>query len=173
MSLNTDFDNPDQPVIGTAVVEAFVAFVIFLLGVVIMYNSLALGAGWSTDGPGAGYFPFYIGVILSISGGAILLQTIFGKEKDTSVFVRKEELNRVLSVLIPAAIYVAAIYVLGIYVASAIYIALFMIVLGKFSPLKSILIAVGVNVVFFMMFEVWFQVPLFKGLLQPLAFLGY
>ena len=66
-----------------------------------------------------------------------------------------------------------AVVFLGLYVASAIYIALFMIVLGKYSALKSVLIAVIVNAVFFLMFEVWFKVPLFKGSLEPLRFLGY
>jgi hypothetical protein len=28
-------------------------------------------------------------------------------------------------------------------------------------------------VLFFLMFEVWFKVPLFKGWLDPLRFLGY
>ena len=57
--------------------------------------------------------------------------------------------------------------------ASAIYIALFMVWLGKYSWLKSILVGVLVNVSFFLMFEVWFKVPLWKGDLDPLRFLGY
>ena len=48
-----------------------------------------------------------------------------------------------------------------------------MIVLGKYPPVKSVVIGVAVNVVFFLMFEVWFKVPLYKGLVDPLAFLGY
>jgi hypothetical protein len=59
------------------------------------------------------------------------------------------------------------------YLASAIYIALFMIILGKFSKVKSIVTGIAVVVLFFFMFEVWFKVPLFKGMLDPLAFLGY
>ena len=80
---------------------------------------------------------------------------------------------RVLSVFGPALLYVLGIVFLGLYVASAIYIALFMIVLGKYSAVKSVLVAVLVNAVFFMMFEVWFKVPLYKGTLEPLRFLGY
>jgi hypothetical protein len=70
----------------------------------------------------------------------------------------------------PSLVVVAFI---GIYVASAIYIAVFMIVLGKYPAMKSVVLAVIVNVVFFMMFEVWFKVPLYKGMLEPLRFLGY
>ena len=35
------------------------------------------------------------------------------------------------------------------------------------------LLGVAVSAVFFVMFEVWFKVPLFKGSLNPLGFLGY
>jgi hypothetical protein len=78
-----------------------------------------------------------------------------------------------MSVLIPATVYVLAVQFLGLYVASAIYIALFMIILGKYSWVKSVVAALVVNTVFFLMFEVWFKVPLFKGSLDPLRFLGY
>ena len=48
-----------------------------------------------------------------------------------------------------------------------------MSVLGKYSWIKSLMAAVAVNTIFFLMFEVWFKVPLFKGSLDPLRFLGY
>jgi hypothetical protein len=48
-----------------------------------------------------------------------------------------------------------------------------MIILGKYSPVKSVLMGLAVNAFFFVMFEVWFKVPLFKGSLEPLRFLGY
>ena len=80
---------------------------------------------------------------------------------------------RVLSVFVPAIVYVLAIVFVGIYVASAIYIAVFMVVLGKYPPWKAALIGVLVSAALFVMFEVWFKVPLYKGTLDPLAFLGY
>jgi hypothetical protein len=48
-----------------------------------------------------------------------------------------------------------------------------MIVLGKYPAWKAVLIGLAVNAAFFAMFEVWFKVPLYKGTLEPLAFLGY
>jgi hypothetical protein len=48
-----------------------------------------------------------------------------------------------------------------------------MVLLGKFGAVRSVLTAVIVAAVFFAMFEVWFKVPLYKGSLDPLAFLGY
>ena len=63
--------------------------------------------------------------------------------------------------------------VLGLYVASAIYVAAFMVVLGKFSYFKSITIALVMAVLLFLMFEVWFKVPLYKGEINLLQFTGY
>jgi hypothetical protein len=159
--------------VRTRTVEIVVAALIFILGAVVVQGSRALGSGWASDGPGAGYFPFYIGLILCIAALGIAFQAILGKDKNGEVFVDRTQLKQVLAVFLPALVYVGAVQFLGLYVASAIYIALFMIVLGKFSPIKSIITALVVAVVFFLMFEVWFKVPLFKGKLEPLSFLGY
>ena len=157
----------------TNTVEAIVALLVLLMGVVVLAGSWTLGSRWGSDGPGPGYFPFYIGLILCISGAGILLQALLGKKKNTEIFVDGEQIRRVLSVLIPALFYVLAVQFVGLYVASAIYIAGFMIVLGKYSPVKSVATGVIIVVLFFLMFEVWFKVPLFKGMYDPLSFLGY
>lgn len=159
--------------VATYKVEAVVAFLILILGIVVATGSWKLGAGWTSDGPGSGYFPFYIGVLMCVAGLGVLYQALFGKDKDTDIFVDNEQLKLVLSVFIPACVYVLGVQFLGLYVASAIYIALFMIILGKFSILKSTLVSLAIVVLFFFMFEVWFKVPLYKGKLEPLAFLGY
>jgi hypothetical protein len=159
--------------VPTYIVEGVVAALVLVMGLTVLQGSRALGSGWTSDGPGSGYFPFYIGLIMSISAIGIFYQTVFGKKRNTEIFVDSQQLRQVLVVLIPAAIYVGAVQVIGLYVASAIYIALFMIYLGKFSPVKSVIAAVVVMTVFFLMFEVWFKVPLYKGMFDPLAFLGY
>jgi len=154
-------------------VDAIVALVLLAVGIVVIFESRRLGSGWTSDGPGSGYFPFWIGVILLISAVGILYQALISKDRNTEVFVDRVQIRRVLSVLLPATVYVFMVGLLGLYVASAIYIALFMIILGKYSRVKSVLVALIVNTVFFLMFEVWFKVPLFKGALDPLRFLGY
>jgi len=158
---------------ATNKVEALVALILLIIGVVVIVESRRLGAGWTSDGPGSGYFPFYIGLIIAISGAGILGQALYGKKKRTEAFVDSQQLKRVVSVLIPATAYVLAVQFLGLYVASAIYIALFMIVLGKYSWVKGVVVALVVNTLLFFMFEVWFKIPLFKGSLDPLRFLGY
>ena len=141
------------------------------VGIGMMVESWKLGARWTGDGPGAGYFPFYIALIIGVSSAAILVQALVGKDRDKGVFVDTEQLKRVLSVLLPAAAYVFAAVYLGLYVASAIYIALFMIVLGKYSWPKAVAAALVINALLYAMFELWFKVPLWAGTLDPLRFL--
>jgi hypothetical protein len=159
--------------VPTYVVEAVVAGLVLIAGLVVIFGSRKLGSGWTSDGPGAGYFPFYIGLITAISGLGVLYQALLGKNRNTEIFVDGEQFKRVMSVLVPAAVYVLAIQVIGIYVASAIYIALFMVILGKYSWVRSVIVALAVAILFFCLFEVWFKVPLFKGMVDPLSFLGY
>lgn len=163
----------ERPVAPNFIVDAAVAAGIILFGGLVLVGSRNLGSGWTSDGPGAGFFPFYIGLILLVSGCGVMFQALVPKTRDTDSFVTRDELKRVLQVLLPAAVYVLAIQFLGMYVASAIYIALFMVYLGRYSWLKSVVVAVAINVAFFLMFEVWFKVPLYKGTFAPLAFLGY
>jgi len=174
MSDDQDADQDDTPAIAkNATVDAVVAFLLLALGSVVIFEARRLGAGWTSDGPGSGYFPFYIGVLICISSVGILFQALLSKSRDTGTFATVKQTKQVASVLLPAALYVVAVTFLGLYVASAIYIALFMIILGKYKPLKSVLVGVGVSVYFFLMFEVWFKVPLYKGMLDPTSFLGY
>ena len=154
-------------------VDAVVAVVLFVMGAVVIVQARKLGAGWSSDGPGSGYFPFYIGCILCIASAGIFYQAVVSKKRDVRAFVDREQLVRVLSVFVPAVVYVLAIVFVGLYVASAAYIAVFMVVLGKYSAWRAALIGFLVSAAFFAMFEVWFKVPLYKGTLRPLAFLGY
>jgi len=173
MESNMESHEGERTGVATNIIDAAVAILVIIMGGVVIYGSRKLGSEWTSDGPGAGYFPFYIGLILVISGIGVLYQALAGKNKNTEVFVDRVEFGRVLSVLLPAAVYVGAIQLIGIYVASTIYIALFMVILGKYSWLKSVVAALVVNALFFMMFEVWFKVPLYKGSYDMLSFLGY
>ena len=108
---------------------------------------------------------------MCISGAGIAVKAL--RKRSTEPFVDRQQLRQVLTVLIPAAVYVGAVQVFGLYIASAVYIALFMWRLGKYSLVKSSIAAVIIMALFFFMFEVWFKVPLYKGTINLLQFTGY
>jgi putative tricarboxylic transport membrane protein len=139
-----------------------------LLGAIVVYDSVRLGARWAEDGPQAGYFPFYIGLLLCISAAVNFGIALASRRDAGRIFVHWDKLRLVLAVLVPSAIYVATISSIGIYVSSALFIAFFMRWLGKYAWWKVAVVSVGVMVVFFLIFESWFKVPLPKGPLENL-----
>lgn len=154
--------------------EIFVAVVLFGLGGLVIYDSVRLGKDWGAEGPQAGYFPFYIGSLICIACVITLVQVLIKSSRgESKIFVEWAALRMVLQVLLPACVFVLGIQLIGIYVASAAYIAVFMVWLGKYEWIRSTLLGIAVSVATFMMFEIWFKVPLFKGEFNPLSLIGY
>ena len=147
-------------------VEIGVAVAIFVFGALVVFDSYRLGAKWGEDGPEAGYFPFYVGLLICISGATILVRALRNATLAGESFVSRDELKMILTVLAPTVVYVAVIASLGFYVTSTIYIAYFMLQLGKYPWIKIVPVSVGVSVAFFLIFEIWFAVPLPKGPLE-------
>ena len=167
----------DKAVGSVRVWEIVVAVLFLVAGALVVYDSRRLGATWESDGPQAGYFPFYIGVIIIVASMINLITALGAKAKEAGdkPFVTREQLRMVLIVMVPYSLYVVLVdnpvYSLGIYEASVVYIALFMRYLGKYTWLKIGVISVATMVAFFLMFEVWFKVPLPKGPIE--ALLGF
>jgi putative tricarboxylic transport membrane protein len=173
MDENRKAGSGDRAGISMRAAEIIVALLVFALGAIVVFDSYRLGSKWGSDGPQSGYFPFYVGLLICISSLVTLAQALLSKSDGGEMFVTWGPFKLVLTVLIPAAVYVVGVQYVGMYVASTIYIAVFMIWLGRYSWFKGVAVGLAANVSVFLMFEVWFKVPLFKGSLDPLRFLGY
>ena len=145
-----------------ATVEAAVAVAIGLFGMITIAGSLQVGINWGAEGPKAGFFPFYVGLMIVASSVVNLLHSWNGGSHDR-LFASWDGLRKVLSVVLPTAVYVALVPTIGIYISSMLLIALFMKWLGRYGWPLVAAISVGVPVAFYLMFEKWFLVPLPKG----------
>lgn len=148
-------------------VEGGVAVAVGILGLITVLGSLKVGVGWGDEGPKAGFFPFYIGLIIIISSVVNFAQLFIGG-KDHGLFASWGQLAKVMSVVVPTAIYVGIIPFIGIYLASALLIGTFMMWLGKYRWTTAIPVAILVPVLTFVFFERWFLVPLPKGPIERL-----
>lgn len=167
-------DGEHRSLISVRTTEIIVGIVVLLFGAAFMIDSYRIGAGWGIEGPKAGFFPFYVSLIIVVSSLFILLGALRMRGAGGRVpFVERGQMVQVLKVLIPAALYVLGIQLIGIYVSSIIYIIGFMRWVGGYPWWKSALIGVVIVVTFFFMFEVWFQVPLYKGQWDLTAWTGY
>ena len=161
----------DAGALGTRWPEVGVAAFLVLTALLVISDSLRVGIGWADDGPRSGYFPFYIGLLLLVSSGTVLIAALVNWRKANPVFAEKGQLVSVMAVLVPMVVYVAAIALLGIYLASLVLIGYFMRRHGKFGWPLTVGISVAVPLVFFLVFERWFLVPLPKGPIE--ALLGF
>ena len=158
----------ERPAFRTKTAELAVAGIFFLLGAIVIYDSVRLGARWAADGPQPGYFPFYLGVLICAASVINAVQALRITADRNASFVARGQLKLVLSVLIPSAVYVGLIGWLGIYVSAILYVAFFMRWLGRYAWWKLLAVAFGNSTVFYLIFEVWFKIPLPKGPLEAL-----
>jgi putative tricarboxylic transport membrane protein len=156
---------PSHRSVEIGVVVAIVAFALL-----VIIGSLQVGIGWGAEGPKAGFFPFYIGLLILISS-VVNFVRIAPKTSDRQLFADWGQLRKVMSVLVPTAIYVALIPWLGIYVTSILLIAAFMRRLGRYDWSIVAAVSLGVPLVIFLIFERWFLLPLPKGPIE--AYLGF
>ncbi len=157
------------PRVARWMVELGAAALLLAVGVLMIISNARLGAGWSDDGPQSGYFPLRMGVLLALSSVGIGYQALRMPKEVT--FVRWDQLKPVLQVAAPMLAYVALIQLTGMYVASALFVAAFMKVIGKYPVWKSALTGVISAAVLFWIFEIKFVVPMPKGPLE--ALFGY
>jgi hypothetical protein len=157
--------------VSNRVMELLVAGLFIAAAALVMYDNWRIGARWGEDGPQAGYFPFYIGLIMFVSSAVTFGLNLTARPDGASSFVDRSQLRQVIQVFVPTVVYVLLIGPLGIYVASALFIAFFMWWLGKYPIHRIAPVAILIPLGFFMMFERWFLVPLPKGPLETA--LGY
>lgn len=152
-----------DPVVSNRTMEIVVALLFAAIAIVVMADSVRVGNGWGPEGPKAGYFPFYVGLVMFVSSLVTAGIAIANRAADRSTFVERDQLGLVMQVLVPSAVFVGLTGLIGIYIAAMLFIAFFMHWVGKYG-LKLILpIAVLVPLALFVMFEIWFLVPLPKG----------
>jgi hypothetical protein len=145
--------------IGTATLTAG-------LGLAAVIGALEFGIGWGDAGPESGAFPFYMGLLVVVASVGTLIQATLGRHGLQSVLLHREGAKRVASFLMPMLAFVVAARLLGLYVATALYLAFVMRVQGKYHLVTSIVSGIAAAVMFYLVLEVTFQVPLLKGPLE-------
>jgi putative tricarboxylic transport membrane protein len=151
------------------VADIVTASVLLLLGGLVGADAIRLGIGWGTDGPRAGFFPFWLATVLVICCGIVIAQAT--RRETREPFVTRERLRLVLKVLWPATALVVSTHVLGLYVSAGLYLGFYMRWVGHHGWRAVLALSIGVPVAAFLIFELWFLVPMPKGPLE--AWLGY
>ena len=114
------------------------------------------------EGPHAGFFPFYLGVVDPPRQSDEPLRSARPSSR-TKLFAEWGQLGSVLSVVIPTSVYVVAVPWTGLYVGVAPADHALHEVARPLQRAKSGAVAIGTVISISFMFEKWFLVPLPKG----------
>ena len=162
---------PDRPVARARSVDIVVSLLLVSLAALLGWDSWRTGAGWASDGPQAGYFPFYLSVMLALASLYGLVSRLLSKEASSAAFVTRDQFVRVMQVFVPTLLFVALTQFLGLYVASFLLVAGFMWYVGGIAVWKSVLASFLFTAAMFITFEIAFDVIMPKGPLE--AAFGY
>lgn len=141
-------------------------------GLVVLWGALEFGIGWDSSGPQPGAFPFYTGVLVALASVGTLVVTFVQRLRGAAivreVFLDRERAGRVISFFAPLVAFVLITAFAGMYVATIAYLLYAMRFQGGFGWLVSIASALGAALVFYVVFERFFQIGLLKGPIERL-----
>jgi len=162
----------DSPAIaGTRTVETIVYFILLALALLLAFDNWRTGMGWEAEGPQAGYFPFYLSVVLAAASLYGLVTIFLSRATSRETFVTRDQFRRVMQVFVPTFLFCLFTQWLGLYVASFILIAGFMWMVGRIALWKSVVTSLVFSLAMFVTFEIAFDVIMPKGPLE--ALFGY
>ena len=160
----------ERALVSRTTMEAATALATAAVGGAVVWGALEHDIGWDDSGPGAGYFPFRIGVLIVLASLANLGLALWRGGADTSSFLTREQFARVLSFGLPIVAFVAVSIWLGLYVAAVLYLFGAMVFQGGYRPLFALGLGLAIAVAMRLIFPVWFKVPLLTGPIE--AWLG-
>lgn len=159
---------PSGTLLTRLTMEIAVACAAAVTGAIVCYGSLESGTGWGDAGPQPGYFPFYIGLLVVVASCGVLIEAVRAQRRLRQVFLTREQGLRVLGFFLPMLGFVAVSMVLGLYVGLALYLFGVMTIQGGYGIGKALTVCLSTIVLFYVVFEKWFQVPLLKGPIEAL-----
>jgi hypothetical protein len=155
-----------RPVVGTRPVDIVVSLMLLALALLLGWDSWRIGMSWASDGPQAGYFPFYLALMMGAASVYGLVQAWRARAAEDPPFVLRDQFVRVMQVFVPTLAYCIAMQFLGLYVASFLLIAGFMWWTGGIAPWISLLTSFLFTAAMFVTFEIAFNVIMPKGPLE-------
>jgi putative tricarboxylic transport membrane protein len=157
-----------EAVVSVRIVDVVVSLLLLALAALLAFDNWRTGMGWDSTGPQAGYFPFYLSLILAGACLYGIAKEFVARKQAKQVFVTREQLWRVFQVFVPTLVFCLLTQWLGLYVASFLLVAGFMIFIGRIAAWKSLLTALIFVLVMFVVFDVAFDVIMPKGPLEAL-----
>jgi len=153
--------------------EIFMAFVLAIFSIYLMWKSTELDIGYVSDqGPGGGAWPFWLSAIMLICTGFIAYNGYKRRSppsQSEEVMLDRYALKMLLFVGGGLLGFIALIDIISMYGAMCVFLLYYLGFLGRHSIKTTLLISLITPIVFFFFFEALMRITMPKGLpfLEP------
>ncbi len=119
--------------------------------------------------PGPGFFPFWLGVVLSLFSIALLLETIFKgrhgkKASEPSLMPEKHSLYRVGLITLFTAAISLLMTSLGFVLSVILFVSVILFSMERVPVVRSVITGLAMSACIYLIFEYWMEISLPAGL---------
>lgn len=137
-----------------------------IAGAALLAFSVAFSAGAlkyysysSPDGPGSGFFPFWLGLIMAVLAAMLLAGALRPGDPGAAWLPRGDGLRRLLVVLGVTFAFVALLKFVGMILGTALFLVILMRVLDRTAWPLTLSVAVATAGLNYLVFTYWLRVP--------------
>ena len=138
-----------------------------LLVLAVAYTATAAGryTYWTATGPGSGFFPFWLGLVLAALSTLLLVSAARRPDPGPAWLPRGHGAARLVVVVIVTAAFIALLPVLGMVLGTAVFLGVLLRMLEGHSWRATLGVAVGAAAANWALFVLWLKVPFPVGVL--------
>lgn len=147
--------------------EMITGFVLLVLSGLVIWTALEMPPS-ASFGPGAGFLPFWLGVLLAVLATILVLsawRSHVTEKENAPVFPGKQALIAITSVLVGLAVYIFLIDVLGYLVDTFLFVVFLVKVVEREKWPLALMVAVGTTAGLFITFQVLLKITLPSNIL--------
>ncbi|MGZ6124979.1 MAG: tripartite tricarboxylate transporter TctB family protein [Myxococcales bacterium] len=146
--------------------QILMALGVIAFAVAVMVQAAVVGATWVDGQAGAGFFPFWLGVLLVVCGAIVLVQAARTSPGGAKFFHDRTGLMSVVKVTATAAGMLALTYLIGFRLASIAYLFVYLRFIGKHRWPAVIVMSLLIPISGYYLFERVLQVALPRGIFE-------
>ncbi len=143
-----------------------------IAGAVLLALAVAFAAGalkhyayWGPNGPGPGFLPFWLGVVMSVLAAMLLVGALRSRDPGVEWLPRGEGLRRLAWVLAITTALVALLDVAGMVLGTVLFLVSLLRLLDRRPWPLTVAVALATAGFNFLVFTYWLRVPLPVGVL--------
>ena len=144
-----------------------------IAGAALLASAVAFSAGalkyytyWGPDGPGPGFLPFWLGVIMSLLAGLLLVGALRSRDPGAEWLPQGDGRRRLAVVLGVTIAFVALLNIVGMILGTALFLIVLMRTLDRNPWPLTLSVAVATAGLNYLVFTYWLRVPF------PVSLLG-